>query len=96
MQYVFEKILQNHTVIRWKADDWRCIFEEFSQIKDGPTCEWLPVVMRVPPSTVKNILNGASKNPGVVTIKMLCDGLGISVVEFFDTEEFRKLEQEIR
>ena len=50
----------------------------------------------VPPSTVKNILNGASKNPGVVTIKMLCDGLGISVVEFFDTEEFRKLEQEIR
>ena len=50
----------------------------------------------VPPSTVKNILNGASKTPGVVTIKMLCDGLGISVVEFFDTEEFRKLEQEIR
>ena len=50
----------------------------------------------VPPSTVKNILNGAGKNPGVVTIKMLCDGLGISMVEFFDTEEFRKLEQEIR
>ena len=50
----------------------------------------------IPPSTVKNILNGASKNPGVVTIKMICDGLGISLIEFFDTDEFRALEQEIR
>ena len=50
----------------------------------------------IPPSTVKNILNGASKNPGVVTIKMICDGLGISLTEFFDTDEFRELEQEIR
>ena len=50
----------------------------------------------IPPSTVKNILNGASKNPGVVTIKMICDGLGISLTEFFDTVVFRELEQEIR
>lgn len=50
----------------------------------------------VAPSTVKNILNGASRNPGVVTIKILCDGLGISLLEFFDTDEFRNLEQEIR
>lgn len=50
----------------------------------------------IPPSTLKSILNGASKNPGVVTIKMLCDGLNISLTEFFDTEEFRELEQEIR
>jgi len=50
----------------------------------------------VAPSTVKNILNGASKNPGVVTIKILCDGFGISLIEFFDTDDFRSLEQEIR
>jgi transcriptional regulator with XRE-family HTH domain len=50
----------------------------------------------VPPSTVKNILYGKSVNPGVVTVKMLCDGLGISLTEFFDTPEFRSLEQEIR
>ena len=50
----------------------------------------------IPPTTVKNILNGASKNPGVVTIKMICDGLGISLTEFFDTDVFRELEQEIR
>lgn len=50
----------------------------------------------VPPSTIKNILYGKSENPGIVTIKMLCDGFGISLLEFFDTPEFQALEQEIR
>ncbi|MBP3378004.1 MAG: helix-turn-helix transcriptional regulator [Clostridia bacterium] len=50
----------------------------------------------VPASTIKNILYGKSHNPGIVTLKMLCDGLGISLVDFFNTEEFAKLEQEIR
>jgi len=50
----------------------------------------------ISPSTVKSILNGASKNPGIVTIKMLCDGLNISLTEFFDTDAFRELEQEIQ
>lgn len=49
----------------------------------------------VPPSTIKNILYGKSVNPGIVTIKMLCDGLGITLIEFFDTKEFKELEQEI-
>lgn len=39
---------------------------------------------KVPPSTIKNILNGSSKNPGIVTIKKLCDGLGITLQEFFE------------
>ncbi len=50
----------------------------------------------VAPSTVKNILYGKSKNPGIVTLKMLCDGLGITLVEFFCTDEFNNLEQEIK
>ena len=50
----------------------------------------------VPPSTIKNILYGKSQNPGIVTLKMLCDGLGISLLDFFNNEEFEKLEQEIR
>lgn len=50
----------------------------------------------VPPSTIKNILYGKSKNPGIVTLKMLCDGLGISLTEFFGTKEFAELEQEIK
>ena len=50
----------------------------------------------VAPSSIKNILYGKSKNPGIVTIKMLCDGLGITLAEFFGTEDFKKLEQEIK
>ena len=50
----------------------------------------------VAPSTIKNILYGKSQNPGIVTIKMLCDGLGISLIDFFNTPEFRDLEQEIK
>ena len=47
-------------------------------------------------STVKSILNGESKNPGTVTIKKLCDGLEITLGEFFSTPEFDALEQEIK
>ena len=50
----------------------------------------------VPPSTVYSILNEKSQNPGVVSVKKLCDGLGISVREFFNDELFEELEQEIR
>lgn len=50
----------------------------------------------VPPSSVKNILYGKSQNPGIVTVKMLCDGFGVSLIEFFDTPDFANLEQEIR
>ena len=50
----------------------------------------------VAPSTIKNILYGKSQNPGIVTLKMLCDGLGISLVDFFNTDIFLNLEQEIK
>ncbi|MBR7116268.1 MAG: helix-turn-helix transcriptional regulator [Clostridia bacterium] len=50
----------------------------------------------VAPSSIKNIIYGKSQNPGIVTIKMLCDGFGITLVDFFNTKEFVELEQEIR
>lgn len=50
----------------------------------------------VAPSTIKNILYGKSQNPGIVTLKMLCDGMGITLTDFFDTDSFRTLEQEIK
>lgn len=62
----------------------------------GYTIYRLAMESAVPPSSIKNILYGKSKNPGIVTIKMLCDGFGISLNEFFDTDEFKKLEQEIK
>ena len=50
----------------------------------------------VPPSTLKNIINGGSKNAGIVTLKKMCDGLEISLYDFFNTETFKTLEQEIK
>ena len=49
----------------------------------------------ISPSTVYSILNEKSQNPGAVTIKKLCDGLNITLGEFFDTPEFDALDQEI-
>lgn len=48
------------------------------------------------PSTLKNIVNGACQNAGIVTIKKLCDGLWISLFDFFDTDTFKTLEQEVK
>ncbi|MDD2649336.1 MAG: helix-turn-helix transcriptional regulator [Eubacteriales bacterium] len=50
----------------------------------------------IPPSTVYSLLNSKSLNPGVVTIKQLCDGLDITLREFFDSDLFDDLEQEIK
>lgn len=47
----------------------------------------------VSPSTIKNILYGKSINPGVVTIKMLCDGFGITLKDFFESEKFIGLDE---
>lgn len=50
----------------------------------------------VAPSTIYSMLNTKSKNPGVVSIQKICDGLGISVREFFDDPLFENLEPVIR
>ena len=50
----------------------------------------------VPTVTINNILYGKSMNPKLNTIKQICDGLGITLAEFFDTDEFNTLEQEIK
>ena len=47
-------------------------------------------------STVNNIINRKNNTTPVSTIKKLCDGLDITLGEFFSTEEFDRLEQEIR
>lgn len=48
----------------------------------------------IPPTTIKNIIYGNSKNPGIITLKLLCDGLEISLYDFFATEAFRQAEPE--
>ena len=47
-------------------------------------------------STVNNIVSGRNNSATISTIKKLCDGLGISIEEFFNSDIFRGLEQEIK
>ena len=68
----------------------------FLCVEKGITINKLSAKSGVAPSTVKNILYGKSVNPGIVTLKKLCDGLDISLIEFFTTKEFENLEQEIK
>lgn len=47
-------------------------------------------------STVNNIISGRNNSATVSTIKKLCDGLGITIEEFFRSDLFKDLEQEIK
>ena len=60
------------------------------------TINGLATIAGLPPSSVKNILYGKSLNPKIVTIKMICDGLNMTLREFFGTDEFDNLEQEMK
>lgn len=75
----------------------KCVVDRLRELcnERGLSMNGLANLCGMPPTTIKNIFSGESQNPGIVTLKMICDGLGISITEFFDTEEFRNLEQEI-
>ena len=62
----------------------------------GISINKLSTISALPPSSIKNILYGKSQNPKLLTIKMICDGLEITLGEFFNTPEFDALEQEIK
>ena len=57
------------------------------------TINKLATISALPPSSVKSILYGNSQNPKILTIKLICDGLDMTLAEFFDTPEFNSLEQ---
>ena len=62
----------------------------------GLNANSLATLCGVDPSTVYSILGAKSKSPEVASIKKICDGLGITLGEFFSTPEFNTLEQEIK
>lgn len=62
----------------------------------GISINKLAALSALPPSSIKNILYGKSRNPKLLTIKMICDGLDITLGEFFSTPAFDALEQEIQ
>ena len=47
-------------------------------------------------STIYSIIGEKSKSPEVATIKKICDGLEITLGQFFSTADFDALEQEIK
>ena len=47
-------------------------------------------------STLNNIVSGRNNSATVATVQKLCDGLGITIEEFFTSPLFRNLEQEIQ
>lgn len=49
----------------------------------------------VPLTTLMHIINCSTKNPGIFTIVKLCNGLDVSVKEFFDSHEFDNIEYEV-
>ena len=56
----------------------------------------LATVSGVTPSTVHSLMDASRKDLSVITLKKLCDGLDMTITEFFDDELFKTLEQEIR
>lgn len=56
----------------------------------------LSTISGVTQSTVNNIVSGRNNSATVSTIQKLCDGLGISITDFFASPLFQSLEQEIQ
>jgi len=54
----------------------------------------LSYLSTVPMTTLTHIMDGTTGNPGIFTIIKICEGLEISIVEFFATEEFAELLKE--
>jgi len=56
----------------------------------------LATLAGVTPSTVYSMMDDSRRDLSVITVKKLCDGLEVSVPEFFAADIFHNLEQEIK
>ncbi len=56
------------------------------------TINKLSSLSALPPSSIKNILYGKSRNPKLATIKMICDGMDLTLGDFFSAPEFDSLD----
>ncbi len=60
------------------------------------TINKISTISGITQSTVSDIVNGVTSNVKIATVKKLCDGLDISIREFFDSPLFDDLEQELK
>ena len=72
-----------------------CRFRQICKQKGVKTNE-LANRSGVTPSTVYSMMDSSRRDISIVTIKKLCDGLDMTLGEFFSTPEFDALEQEIK
>lgn len=74
------------------------VVERFKNIckERGIAANELANISGVTPSTVYSLLSPERSNASITTIKILCDGLDITLGEFFSSPEFNNLEQEIK
>ena len=61
----------------------------------GITVNRLSTLCGITQSTLSNITGGRNQSTTISTLKKICDGLEISILEFFDSPLFKDLEQEI-
>lgn len=59
--------------------------------EQGITYYSLSYKSTVPLTTLLHIVDGSTKNPGIFTIQKICEGLSISLKDFFDTKEFNEM-----
>lgn len=62
----------------------------------GITVNKLSIISGITQSTLNNIVSGRNNSLTVSTLKKICDGLEISVIDFFNSDSFKNLEQEIK
>lgn len=74
------------------------VVQRFQQIcnQKGIKANELANLAGVTPSTVYSMMDGNRRDLSIITIKKLCDGLDMTLGEFFSTTEFDTLEQEIK
>ena len=56
----------------------------------------LSTISGITQSTINNIISGRNNSATVSTVKKICDGLEITIVQFFESDLFQNLEQEIK
>ena len=62
----------------------------------GITVNKLATMSGITQSTLNNIIGGRNRSTTVSTVKKVCDGLDITIQDFFDSDLFRGLEQELK
>lgn len=60
------------------------------------TVNKLSTVCGITQSTLNNIVSGRNHSLTISTVKKICDGLNISIIDFFTSDLFENIEQEIR